>query len=163
MIDTWGFWSKFPFFFTLNRPEHSDLSKQFTYLLTALYIFTFLFSVTIYLLFVKFLLIENNRIFIDTSFQKSIPPSHICNIQLYSSKIQIGFFSLCLIKFLWLVSDPVGLQTLQDKFLIKLIHKNKVYNRSKIICRAVIGKINCRAVISKIICRTVISKIICWA
>ena len=37
---------------------------------------------------------------IYTSFQKSIPPLHICNILLYSSKIQVGFFFLWLIKFL---------------------------------------------------------------
>ena len=60
--------------------------------------------------FVKFLLIENNTIFIYTSFQKSIPPLHICNILLHFSKIQIGFFFLWLIEFYWLVSDVTGLQ-----------------------------------------------------
>ena len=51
--------------------------------------------------------IEN---FINTSFEKSISPLHICNVLLYSSKIQIVFF-LWLIKFHWLVSDSIGQHT----------------------------------------------------
>ena len=46
--------------------------------------------------FVKFFLLENNY----SSFHKSIPPSHICNILSNSFKIRISFFFLWLIKFL---------------------------------------------------------------
>ena len=89
--------------------EHSNLSKQFTYLsLNINNIFAFLFSLNDS--FCQIPSHQNNTIFIYTSFQKSILPVHSYNIQIYSSKIQISFFFLWLIKFLWLVSDLLGLQ-----------------------------------------------------
>ena len=71
------------------------------------YAFTFLFPLNNSLCHISFHWKYN---FYQLSISKIHFTLDICYIVLYSSKIQISFFFLWLIKFLWLVSNPIRLQ-----------------------------------------------------
>ena len=108
MIDRLCLWSEFAF---------SLLTVQNTMTCQKIYLFSDCFSlnnnnISVFL-FIKRLVCQitsPKKIiqFLSTLHFKN--PFRYCNILLYFSKIQIGFFFLWLKKFLWLVPDPIGSQ-----------------------------------------------------